>query len=53
MVHFAIALNGEIRPLCGDWAGKTSWTMIRPAVTCPKCLALLERTQRVAVSEAA
>jgi hypothetical protein len=52
VVHFAIEVNGAVRPLCGDWAGDPSWTRIRAAVSCPRCLERLchERTRRGAVA---
>ncbi len=40
-VHFATESNEEVRPLCGEWGGVTSWTKIASAVFCLRCRALL------------
>jgi hypothetical protein len=40
-VHFAVFVDHNVRPLCGDWRGSTSWTAVPRAVTCPHCFELL------------
>lgn len=42
VVHYIVVEANDIRPLCGDWAHSPSWSRVRAAVTCPRCLALLE-----------
>lgn len=47
VVHFILIEGDTVQPLCGDWAGSPSWSKIRGAVTCPRCLELLERPAHV------
>jgi hypothetical protein len=48
MIHFGIDVEGEIRPLCGEWHGSRSWSRAPGAVTCPDCLERL-RNRRARV----
>jgi len=50
MVHFMIEVNGEVRPLCGDWGGCPSWTTVPAAVSCEACLARLSG-ERLALAQ--
>jgi hypothetical protein len=39
MVHFAIVDEGPgVSPLCGSWGESHDWTLVRGAVSCPRCL---------------
>lgn len=43
MVHFAIVDDGPgVSPLCGSWGESRDWTLVRGAVSCPRCLRRLQ-----------
>jgi hypothetical protein len=45
-MHYVVIESQEVRPLCGDWAGSTNWTLVPGAVTCPRCRELLAHRRR-------
>lgn len=47
MVHFAIVDDGPgVSPLCGGWGVSRDWTLLRGAVSCPRCLLRLRRHEQ-------
>lgn len=49
--HFAVRLEGVIKPFCQSWRSTWNWTMEPDHVTCPHCRTALERQAQASKDE--